>query len=192
MRDGFTNTEARRASIETSAPPDKPFNISDSMLMPMTDDDVRSLRLGCRASLAGLILMVTMNVGEVLLLWTVITRGSGETFEIALGAILCVMLLGGAMEARAQQVRLRCHRSALSDRAKWVRSTQLEAVRWSGGTSTPQVHLKLADMDEVRLFFCAPFTPEGFTWAACVTPMPVVAEVSRRGQVILAVRRADA
>lgn len=162
------------------------------VLMPMTEDDIRRLRHGCRASMVGLALMISMNVGEIALLWIVASRGRGEAFEIALGAILCVMLVGGTIEARAQSLRLRRHRSALSDRAKWVRATQLETVRHSGGTSTPQVHLKLAGMEEVRLLSCAPFTPEGFTWTDCTPPMPVIADVSRSGQVILALKRADA
>ena len=70
-----------------------------SVLMPMTDDDLRRLRLGCRASLAGLILMTLISVGVLCVFWIVLTQGGGESFEIALGVILGVMLVGGTMEA---------------------------------------------------------------------------------------------
>lgn len=161
------------------------------VLVPLSPDELSRLGRMRRDLIRGLVLIVLTTAGMAAVLGMATHHATGSTFDFVLIGMLAVAVIAGITEGRAQHRRIQRLGAALADRGKWVRHTRLTALRLSGSRLSMQWQLTLEGLGELgeRRDACPPFEPEGFDWQPCPTPLPVEVEVTRGGQLLLAIRR---
>lgn len=155
------------------------------VLVPLSPDELSRLGRMRRNLIRGLVLIVLTTAGMAAVLGVASWHATGSAFD--------VMLIAGLTEGRSQWRRIQRFGAALADRGKWVRHTRLTALRLSGSIRNLQWQLTLEGLGELgeRRDACPPFEPEGFDWQPCPTPLPVEVEITRGGQLLLAIRRRE-
>lgn len=161
------------------------------VLVPLSPDELSRLGRMRRNLIRGLVLIVLTTAGMAAVLGMATHHATGSTFDFVLIGLLTLVVIAGLTEGRSQWRRIQRFGAALADRGKWVRHTRLTALRLSGSIRNLQWQLTLEGLGELgeRRDACPPFEPEGFDWQPCPTPLPVEVEVTRGGQLLLAIRR---